>query len=125
MNYLLPGFESAKRLTLILSLTRISSPDVISALTLHYTTTLPVELAAARHKIVLSNLVRNQKKLEKVAATIESIKAIDWEKYLAKLSAAEDRVIELESLIEQASSYLNAIGMNEALEAKLYHAINK
>jgi hypothetical protein len=125
MNYLLPGFESTKRLTLILSLTRISSPDVISALTLHYTTSLPAERAAARHQIELSNLVRNQKKLEKVAATIESIKSIDWEKHQARLTAAENRVTELEALIERASSYLNAIGMNEELEAELYSANNK
>ncbi|AVV81927.1 hypothetical protein SPWS13_0041 [Shewanella putrefaciens] len=35
MNHLLPGFESKQRIELLLSLTRISSPEVIAALTLH------------------------------------------------------------------------------------------
>lgn len=51
MNYLLPGFESKRRIELLLSLTRISSPYVIAALTLHYTSALPAERAAARHGI--------------------------------------------------------------------------
>jgi hypothetical protein len=80
MKYLLPGFEAKKRLELLLSLTRIRSKDVIAALMDHYTTSLPAEQAAAEHNIALSNLVRNQKRLEAVAATVESIKVIDWAK---------------------------------------------
>ncbi|QYK07600.1 hypothetical protein [Shewanella mangrovisoli] len=80
MNYLLPGFESKRRIELLLSLTRISSPDVIAALTLHYTSALPAERAAARHGIEVSNFVRGQKKLEQIAAKVEAIKAIDWAK---------------------------------------------
>jgi hypothetical protein len=125
MNYLLPGFESINRIESILSLTRISSPEVIAALKLHYTTSLPAERCTARHKVKLSNFVRNQKKLEKTAAVIESVKAIDWEKHQAKLTAAEDRVTELEALIERASNYLNAIGMNEELEAEMYKIIHR
>ncbi|MCS6177756.1 hypothetical protein [Shewanella baltica] len=84
MNHLLPGFESKQRIELLLSLTRISSPEVIAALTLHYTSALPAERAAARHGIELSNFMRGQKKLEQIAATVEAIKAIDW----AKLQSA-------------------------------------
>ena len=84
MNYLLPGFESKRRIELLLSLTRISSPDVIAALTLHYTSALPAERAAARHGIEVSNFMRGQKKLEQIAAKVEAIKAIDW----AKLQSA-------------------------------------
>lgn len=80
MNYLLPGFESKRRIELLLSLTRISSPEVIAALTLHYTSSLPAERAAARHGIEVSNFMRGQKKLEQIAATVEAIKAIDWAK---------------------------------------------
>ncbi|MFB2653842.1 hypothetical protein [Shewanella seohaensis] len=80
MNYLLPGFESKQRIELLLSLTRISSPDVIAALTLHYTSALPAERAAARHGIEVSNFMRGQKKLEQIAAKVEAIKAIDWAK---------------------------------------------
>lgn len=80
MNYLLPGFESKRRIELLLSLTRISSPDVIAALTLHYTSALPAERAAARHGIEVSNFMHGQKKLEQIAATVEAIKAIDWAK---------------------------------------------
>ncbi|NMD52698.1 hypothetical protein HG547_13865 [Shewanella sp. DNRA4] len=80
MNYLLPGFESKRRIELLLSLTRISSPEVIAALTLHYTSALPAERAAARHGIEVSNFMRGQKKLEQIAATVEAIKAIYWAK---------------------------------------------
>ncbi|WP_346345251.1 hypothetical protein [Shewanella sp. NKUCC06_TVS] len=52
----------------------------IGALTLHYTSALPAERAAARHGIELSNFMRGQKKLEQIAATVEAIKAIDWVK---------------------------------------------
>ncbi|ABX50566.1 hypothetical protein ACRN94_19810 [Shewanella baltica] len=84
MNHLLPGFESQERVALLLSLTRISSPEVIAALTLHYTSALPAERAAARHGIELSNFMRGQKKLEQIAATVEAIKAIDWAKLQSK-----------------------------------------
>ncbi|MGL6124627.1 MAG: hypothetical protein ACRC1W_16890 [Shewanella sp.] len=104
MNHLLPGFESKQRVTLLLSLTRISSPEVIAALTLHYTSALPAERAAARHGIELSNFMRGQKKLEQIAATVEAIKAIDWEKHLAKFSAANARIVELEQQLSAAIS---------------------
>lgn len=81
MNRLLPGFESAKRLDLLLSLTKISSPEVIAALKLHYTTALPTERAAARLGIESSNFNRGQKRLEEVAAIVEAIKEIDWDKF--------------------------------------------
>lgn len=125
MNYLLPGFESINRIESILSLTRISSPEVIAALKLHYTTSLPAERCTARHKVELSNFVRNQKKLEKTAAVIESVKAIDWQKQMAKLSAAESRISELEDLVIRAADYLNASGINESLEAEMYKIIHR
>lgn len=106
MNRLLPGFESKQRIELLLSLTRITSPEVVAALTLHYSSALPAERAAARHHIALSNFMRGQTRLERVAATIESIKELDWEKHLAKLAAAKARIAQLETQLEtQLASY--------------------
>ncbi|WP_240129200.1 hypothetical protein [Shewanella cutis] len=39
MNLLIPGFESPKRIELMLSLTKINSENLINALMLHYTVT--------------------------------------------------------------------------------------
>jgi hypothetical protein len=111
MNRLLPGFESKQRIELLLSLTRINSPAVVAALTLHYSSALPAERAAARHHIALSNFMRGQIRLERVAATIESIKELDWEKHLAKLAAANARIVELE--IQLASYQLTDSGVQQ------------
>jgi len=105
MNLLIPGFESPKRIELMLSLTKISSENLINALMLHYTVTYLESApwrAAIRHDVQLSNFVRGQERLEEVAAIVEKIKELDWEKHLAKLSTATARIAELE---KQLASY--------------------
>lgn len=127
MNLLIPGFESPERIELMLSLTKISSENLINALMLHYTVTYLESApwrAAIRHNVQLSNFVRGQERLEEVAAIVEKIKELDWEKYLAKLAAANARITELEQLVSSAANYLYAIGMNEELEQQLSAAIS-
>ncbi|WP_240129201.1 hypothetical protein [Shewanella cutis] len=68
--------------------------------------------------------MRGQERLEEVAAIIESIKELDWEKHLAKLAAANARITELEQLVSRAANYLYEIGMNEELEQQLSAAIS-
>ncbi len=109
MNLLIAGFESPKRIELMLSLTKISSDNLIKALMLHYTVTYLESApwrAVIKHDVQLSNFVRGQERLEEVAATIEAIKEIDWEKHLAKLAAANARIAQLETQLEtQLASY--------------------
>lgn len=127
MNLLIPGFESPERIKLMLSLTKISSENLINELMLHYTVTYLESApwrAAIRHNVQLSNFVRGQERLEEVAAIVEKIKELDWEKHLAKLATANARIAELEQLVSRAANYLYEIGMNEELEQQLSAAIS-
>ncbi|MFB2668888.1 hypothetical protein ACE02U_08875 [Shewanella xiamenensis] len=99
MLYLLAGSEPERKLDLLLSLTRITSEPTIAALKLHYTIGLAEERCAARHFIELSNLNRAQSTLNSTMGVVEAIKEIDWEKHLAKLSAANARIAELEKIL--------------------------
>lgn len=102
MAYLMAGFESPKRIELMLSLTKISSENLIKALMFHYTVTYLESApwrAAIKHDVQLSNFVRGQERLEEVAAIVEAIKEIDWEKHLDKLAAANARIAELEKIL--------------------------
>ncbi|MCU8008452.1 hypothetical protein L5M11_13100 [Shewanella sp. SM87] len=121
MLYLLAGSEPEPKLDLLLSLTRITSEPTIAALKLHYTTGLDPERCAARHFIELSNLMRAQTTLNNTMGVVEAIKEIDWEKHLAKLAAANVRIVELEQLVSMAASYMNG---NELLEQHLRAAIS-
>ncbi|MGI2121955.1 hypothetical protein ACRN9J_07145 [Shewanella baltica] len=121
MLHLLAGSESERKLDLLLSLTRITSEPTIAALKLHYTTALEPERCAARHFIELSNLMRAQTTLNNTMGVVEAIKEIDWEKHLAKLAAANVRIVELEQLVSMAASYMNG---NELLEQHLRAAIS-
>lgn len=127
MNRLLPGFESPKRMALLLSFTRVKSRELVEALTLHYTTALPAERAAARCGIELPNLMRGQVRLEKIAAIVEEIKELDWQRirnqYQTQLDSQSARITELEQLVSRAANYLYGIGMNEELEQELSAAL--
>ncbi|QYJ80517.1 adhesin biosynthesis transcription regulatory family protein [Shewanella acanthi] len=117
MLYLLPGSESEAKINALLSLTRITSEPTIEAMKLHLTTALEEERCAARHGIEPSNLNRNLGILNKTMATVETIKEMDWQRFitrnetrvkqlLAELAAANARIAELETeLAIQSKSY--------------------
>jgi hypothetical protein len=81
MNYLLAGSEPAARVELLLSLTRINSEDVKAALRDHLVKGVSDSNAIAIHGITKSNFSRALKRLNEVAAIVEQIKDIDWEKF--------------------------------------------
>lgn len=84
MNYLLAGSEPAKRVELLLSLTRIDSEDVKSALLDHLVKGMNDANAIAIHGINKSNFSRALSRLNEVAGVVEQIKDIDWEKFKSK-----------------------------------------
>lgn len=82
MKYLSRACESEKRLTLLISLTRINSEPVIQALRDHLQTNwrgLSDTSAAALNGVQLPNFNRALKKLNDVAAIVEQIKDLDWQ----------------------------------------------
>lgn len=82
MKYLLQGGERETRLTLLLSLTKISSKPTIQALRDHLQKDwlgLDEARAAVRNGIELSNFTRALNKLNEVAGIVEQIKADDWQ----------------------------------------------
>ena len=80
MKILLQGCETEKRFNLILSLTSIRSIPIIKALRQHYVDGLATELISALG-VDMGNFTRADKTINAVAATIESIKEIDWVKH--------------------------------------------
>ena len=81
MKYLIQGGEPAERLQLLLQLTNIESPDVVSALTDHFVIGHRDTVSAVRNGVKKSNLSRAIARLEQVAFTVEQIKEIDWAKF--------------------------------------------
>lgn len=77
MKYLYANSQTEKRFELLLSLTRISSGDVINALYDHLVKGAPESSAATMNGVSQSNFQRAFNKLNKVAETVESIKVID------------------------------------------------
>lgn len=78
MRYLTQGGETAERLELLLSLTKITSEPVQDALADHLVRGLSDATAAGINGVTQSNLKRALDSLELVAATVERIKEIDW-----------------------------------------------
>ncbi len=78
MKYLLPGNETAKRVKLLISLTRIKSKPLIKAINQHLVNGKPETSAAILNGIPQPNFNRAMVKLNKVAETVEAIKALDW-----------------------------------------------
>ncbi|MEZ9199139.1 hypothetical protein [Shewanella sp. 10N.286.54.B9] len=68
-------------LLLIQKFTKMNSEPQQKALIEHYVNGLPVERAAARFGIEVSNMVRAQERLEEVASNIEQIKELDWVRF--------------------------------------------
>lgn len=80
MNYLLQGGESKERVDLLLSLTKISSEPIISAIHDYLVKGFDESDAVSLNSTTQSNFNRNMAILNKVAGTVESIKEIDWAK---------------------------------------------
>lgn len=86
MNYLIQGGESEQRFDLLLSLTKISSKNVIDALRDHLVVGLSDITAAGINGVPRSNFSRALAALNKTAETVEQIKAHDWAKFKNQLS---------------------------------------
>ena len=82
MNYLLAGHEPLERMLLLIQkFTKMNSEPQKKALIEHYVNGLPVERAATRFGIEVSNMVRAQERLEEVARNIEQVKELDWARF--------------------------------------------
>jgi len=79
MKYLLPGNESAKRVELLLSLTKMDSQPLITAINQHLVNGKPEKSAAILNGIPQQNFNRAMTKLNKIAEIVEQIKELDWE----------------------------------------------
>jgi hypothetical protein len=77
MKYLFKGMQSQERFELLLSLTRIQSEPVISALNDFLVKGMDKKAAALINGVELSNLSAALSKLETKAAVVEQIKEID------------------------------------------------
>lgn len=73
MRYLVQGGEDSETVELLLSLTRIDSDDVKSALKDFIATGLSANTACDMRGIELSNFNRALNRLEQVAATVERL----------------------------------------------------
>lgn len=80
MKYLLPGGESQARFDLLLSLSKITSENLISALEDHLVKGMPDSHAALINGVAKGNFSRSLTRLNKVAKTVEKIKELDWQK---------------------------------------------
>ena len=80
MKYLFIDSQSEQRFELLLSLTRINSDDVVSALYDHLVKGASENSAAIINGISMSNFNRAFKKLNEVAAAVERVKEIDLRK---------------------------------------------
>jgi hypothetical protein len=80
MMYLLQGMESKKRVELLLSLTRIESESVVSAIYDHLVAGHSEKDACLLNDATQSNFNRAMSKLNNVAGIVEQIKEIDLSK---------------------------------------------
>lgn len=81
MNYLFRGEMNQERFNLLVSLTSIKSEDRINALKAFLCEAKSDESACLIYDVDPSNFRQSLKRLEKVAATVEQIKEIDWQKF--------------------------------------------
>lgn len=77
MKYLFKGMQSQERFELLLSLTRIQSESVISALNDYLVKGMDKKAAALINGVELPNLSAALSKLEAKAAVVEQIKELD------------------------------------------------
>lgn len=78
MRYLTQGGQTAERLELLFSLTRIASDDIKAALSDYLVRGLSDATASRLNGVAQSNFNRALNGLEEVAATVERIKEVDW-----------------------------------------------
>lgn len=78
MRYLTQGGQTAERLQLLFSLTRIASDDIKAALNDYLVLGVSDATASRLNGVAQSNFSRALNGLEEVAATVERIKEIDW-----------------------------------------------
>lgn len=78
MKTLYAASQSLKRFGLLLSLTKISSCEIIKGLEYHLVKGFDINAAAALAEVKQPNLQRALNQLEKVSQTIESIKELDF-----------------------------------------------
>lgn len=79
MKLLMRGGESAERVALLVAGTRICSPSVINALNSYLCSGRSQCIAASCSGVSVQQLNRGIQRLEKLAAIIEEIKALDWQ----------------------------------------------
>ncbi|MGL4939406.1 PapB/FocB family fimbrial expression transcriptional regulator [Shewanella sp.] len=84
MKYLLPGGESDRRFELLLSLTRLSSDNVVSALRDYLVHGMSDTVACVVNRVAKGNFSRSSATMNDVSSTVEAIKEIDWEKLSVK-----------------------------------------
>lgn len=78
MRWLLQGGESAARLNLILSATKISSEPTIDALHDHLVKGIGDAASCALNGVSMSNFNRALKTVNEMAGIIEAVKEHDW-----------------------------------------------
>lgn len=81
MRYLTQGSQCEERLALLLRLTKISSEDVIDALSDYLVRGLAESTAASINGVKLSNFKRALDTLNETAEAVEKIKEIDWRSF--------------------------------------------
>ncbi|NRA81173.1 MAG: hypothetical protein HRU18_23480 [Pseudoalteromonas sp.] len=81
MRYLLAGMESAERVNLLLSLTKINSEGKIKGIHLILVDGKSEVSASVLSGILQQNLNDAISTLEEVASKVEAIKNLDWEKF--------------------------------------------
>lgn len=81
MNYLKSGGFNPEKLDLLISGTKITSENVISALHDHLVRGANIDMASAMNSIQPSNLKRALNKVNSMAEIVEKIKEIDWAKF--------------------------------------------
>ena len=81
MKYLLQGHESAERMEIIFSFTKMDSEPMKAAIIDHLVNGHPKEFAAKTHLVLQPNFSRAMDKLNVIAGKIERIKELDWAKF--------------------------------------------
>ena len=81
MRFLLKGLESERRVNLLLSLTKIDSENIKSALIDHLSNGKTELNAATLNNLSQQNFNRALKRLNTVAGVVEEVKELDWKNY--------------------------------------------
>jgi len=82
MKFLTKGLEPEERINLLLQLTKIGSENIKSALVDHLTKGFTENDAAMLNDVSQQNFNRALKRLNGVAAVVEQVKELDWDKSL-------------------------------------------